>query len=528
MAEYLKRIKSSGFRHRVPPVTQSESRSLLQPPARRALGLDALRGIAILLMVLSGIVPPRLPAWMYHAQLPPPDHVFDPGVPGLTWVDLVFPFFLFALGAAIPLAMSRRVEKGVSRWILALGTLERGALLAFFAVYRNHFVNPWALSAEPGRLDYLICVVAFGLLFLMFWRFPKGWPAALQWGLRLGGWAIALILMATLTFAHGHHADPRLSTDVIIIILANVAVSAGLIWLVTTRQPLWRMGALALLFAVQLSAEAGAPNWIKSIWNWQPVLPWPGEGGFSLSWLYGFGFQSYLHIVLPGTLVGDLIVRWMNAPRDDAPAPHQEWGSGRYWGIFAFGIAINLVVATGLQGRWVLATTLIALAMMLGGLALVRDARDSTGHLLRQLYLWACLWLVLGLLFEPYQGGIKKDWATMSYFYVTAGLATFLLAGLMAVIDIQGRARPFRLLIDNGQNPMIAYVGHGMFILPILLLIPLPAFWREGGGAGSLLELLRHVDTWGQWIGFLRACVETFLLALMVSLFTRRKIFWRT
>lgn len=38
--------------------------------------LDALRGLAILMMVLSGTIPfdGALPGWMYHAQLPPPDH----------------------------------------------------------------------------------------------------------------------------------------------------------------------------------------------------------------------------------------------------------------------------------------------------------------------------------------------------------------------------------------------------------------------------------------------------------------------
>ncbi|MBV6647244.1 MAG: DUF5009 domain-containing protein, partial [Cyclobacteriaceae bacterium] len=71
----------------------------------RIQALDALRGIAILMMILSGVVPyTGLPAWMYHAQLPPPDRAFDPALPGLTWVDLVFPIFIFTLGAAIPLA----------------------------------------------------------------------------------------------------------------------------------------------------------------------------------------------------------------------------------------------------------------------------------------------------------------------------------------------------------------------------------------------------------------------------------------
>ena len=69
----------------------------------RALALDALRGYAILTMVLSAtVVYGILPAWMYHMQAPPPSHVFNPQLAGLTWVDLVFPFFLFSMGAAFP------------------------------------------------------------------------------------------------------------------------------------------------------------------------------------------------------------------------------------------------------------------------------------------------------------------------------------------------------------------------------------------------------------------------------------------
>ncbi|GAB4318478.1 MAG: DUF5009 domain-containing protein [Candidatus Sumerlaeia bacterium] len=498
------------------------------PVPRRALGLDALRGIAILLMVLSGIEPPGLPAWMHHAQVPPPDFQFNPNLPGLTWVDLVFPFFLFALGAAVPLALARRMEKGVGRWRLALGCLERGVLLGFFAVYRNHFVNPWALSVEPGRGDYLLCIVAFVLLFAMYWRFPSRWPAGLCWGVRLGGWAAALGLMAALTFAHGHHADPRLSSDIIIIILANVAVSAGVVWLLTAARPVWRLGVLPLLFAVNLSAGEQSPSWIKTFWTWQPVLPWPGAPeGFGLSWLFGFGFQNYLHIVIPGTLAGDLILRWMRAGRDEQGAAGG-WGAGRLWGLLGLAVVLCVTVCAGLQGRHLSGASLAAAALTAAGLVLVRSPRGSSERLLHELCLWAAFWLALGLLFEPYQGGIKKDPPTMSYFYVTAGLATFLLAGLMGVIDMLGRLRPFQLLVDNGQNPMIAYVGHGMFLLPLMLLIPVPAFLRPEGGTGSLLDWVRYIDYAGPWWGFGRACVEMLVLALIVSAFTRRGVFWRT
>ena len=50
---------------------------------KRAYALDALRGYAIITMVLSATVAwNSLPGWMYHAQTPPPDRAFDASLSG--------------------------------------------------------------------------------------------------------------------------------------------------------------------------------------------------------------------------------------------------------------------------------------------------------------------------------------------------------------------------------------------------------------------------------------------------------------
>ncbi|MFR7516715.1 MAG: DUF5009 domain-containing protein [Bacteroides uniformis] len=46
-------------------------------------------------------------------QEPPPTHAYRPDLAGLTWVDLVFPFFLFAMGAAFPLLAAPQVREGL-------------------------------------------------------------------------------------------------------------------------------------------------------------------------------------------------------------------------------------------------------------------------------------------------------------------------------------------------------------------------------------------------------------------------------
>ena len=127
-------------------------------------------------MILSGSIPfsgpAALPGWMYHAQLPPPTHVFNPNLPGITWVDLVFPFFLFAMGAAFPFALRKRIEQGISYWKLSLQAIQRGILLVVFALFLQHS-KPYALSSNPEPFHWIIGLVGFVILFLIYFRYPK-------------------------------------------------------------------------------------------------------------------------------------------------------------------------------------------------------------------------------------------------------------------------------------------------------------------------------------------------------------------
>jgi len=120
-------------------------------PIKRADALDALRGLAILAMVLSGTLRYKiLSAWMYHAQEPPPTHALDKAIAGLTWVDVVFPLFLFSLGAAIPLALSRRLDAGRSHLQILGHVFKRGLLLGAFAIILQH-LRPFTINSEPTK-----------------------------------------------------------------------------------------------------------------------------------------------------------------------------------------------------------------------------------------------------------------------------------------------------------------------------------------------------------------------------------------
>lgn len=496
----------------------------------RALAVDLLRGLAIVGMVLSGYISrnPDLPAWLFHAQLPPPSFAFDPSVPGITWVDLVFPFFLFSMGAAFPFSIGRRLDRGTAAVQVAWTILRRGLLLAFFAIVLGN-TNLWTLHETLQRpvAASLLTLVVWGAFFAMFVRLRN---RSERFNTLLNGCGIAaLLLLLVLYRALG--VDVNLyRSDIIILILANVVVAGSFLWWLTRRKPGLRMGLVALLVALKLSAAVPG-SWTAEVWN-ATFAPW----------LYHTEFLQYLCIVLPGSVAGELIARWLARKGTAAPtasaqpsvtaavAPHfvssvtctpaaashdAEPLPGRFR---LAGALVLLLLAVNLWGLYVRALTAnLLLTLLAGGAAawLLRRPRTALQELLSALFATGLFWLLLGLVFEPLEGGIKKDPATVSYFFVTAGMASHvLLLATLLFESLHGRAG---LLVRCGENPMIAYTAAGYVVVPLLFIeeqwgFPMPWIWGAGGcGAGIA-----------------RGVVITLLAMLLTSAFTRRRLFWRT
>ena len=465
--------------------------------SKRAYALDALRGFAILAMVLSGTIAYKiLPAWMYHAQVPPPDHVFNPKLPGLTWVDLVFPIFLFSMGAAIPLALSRRLAKGWPKIRIILSILKRGFLLGAFAIILQH-LRPQVINPNESTQKWQIALLGFFLLFFMFVRLPTSWKSWIRNAITLSAWIAAIILLSRLRYPDGSGFSVSRS-DIILIVLANMAVFGSIIWLFTRQNIFLRVGLLSLLFALQLSATAD--GWVAKLWSYSPA-----------PWIFKFAYLKYLFIVIPGTVAGDIILEWMRTTEDEQK---ESWKLWRFDIIVLLMVAIALTLLVGLQTRLVGETTLATAVLCSIGWFLFFHSTSPLEKLLNNLYGWGIFWLALGLFFEPYEGGIKKDPSTMSYYFVTAGTSIFILIAFTIIIDIFKHKKWLQLLIDNGQNPMIAYVGFANLLWPIISLTG----WED--------TIIKYTQT--PIGGFVKGVGYTLVIALVVSLFTRLKLFWRT
>ncbi|MCA9252112.1 MAG: DUF5009 domain-containing protein [Phycisphaerales bacterium] len=469
--------------------------------ADRAVGLDALRGLAILAMALSGLIPQGgLPNWMYHAQVPPPDHVFDPSIPGLTWVDLVFPFFLFSMGVSIPLALTRRIERGAGTPSITQHVIKRGLLLGFFAVYIQH-IKPYTLSQSPKTQTWFIALLGLALLFPIYMRLPKTFSSSLRIAVRSIGWIAVVILLLLLKYPDSEHSSFWIGRrDIIIVVLANVSVSGALVWLFTRHAIEFRVLVMMGLIGLRLAHDSG--GWVQHVWNWSPLPS-----------MYTLYFHQYLLIVLPGTIIGDLLHKHMQEKPELSSRP-KTWPTWQVAAITFICLGMTAGVCAGLQARWLPGTSYAAIAVSLATYLLWQRRVDRWSQCTHTIFGWGVAWLILGLLLESYEGGIKKDHPTLSYYFVTTGLGIFTLVALGTCISHFDSRRLWGLAIANGQNPLLAYAGISNLLAPLVAL----------SGLGMLLA--NNPDT--PWLGFVGACIKTLLLALIVAMLTRRRVIWRT
>jgi predicted acyltransferase len=494
--------------------------------SNRVLSLDALRGLAILMMVLSGVIPYRLlPGWMYHAQLPPPTHRFAPYLAGITWVDLVFPMFLFAMGAAIPLALSRYLEKHTPWWDVQLKILTRGFMLAFFAIFLQH-IRPFTLNAGPDPITWVTALAGLLVLFLIYTTIkePSEVPssAAIENApdsqakprlserlhaflfsyrvyVRVLGFVSALTMLYFLTYPDGSGFKITRS-DIIIIVLANMAVFGSWIWLATRNAHIMRYGIMGLLTACILASTA--VGWVKVVWETSPA-----------PWLFKFYYLKYLFIIIPGIITGEQLVRWASLIKSETSIPSGK-ETIRYFFIVVTSMLVLLVTLAGLYFRVVSVALIINLILGLTLMALFRNIMGERAKLMREILYYGLFWLLLGFCFEPFEGGIKKDVSTFSYYFVTTGLTILILVVFMIMLDMYKKQRWLPLLVENGQNPMIAYVGMMNFIYPVLGL--------------TMLDIATNKYFVDPWMGFLRGLVYTIILAWIVAKLTRKGIQWKT
>lgn len=243
--------------------------------AGRLLSLDVFRGITVAGMVLvnnpgtwSAIYAP-----LRHADW----H-------GCTPTDLIFPFFLFIVGVAIPFSLASRAVEGSGP---ALGRIVRRALLIFALGILLHAIPwfQWDTLRIPGVLQRIaLCYLVAALIYLA--AGPRGqaiWAAALL----LGYWAVM-----TLVPVPGHAAGDLGKEWNLAAYLDRALLGPQHLWRVArVYDPEGLLSTVPAVATTLLGVLTG--DWLRSgrapalVWR---GLAWAGLVGIALGWLWGLVF----------------------------------------------------------------------------------------------------------------------------------------------------------------------------------------------------------------------------------------------
>jgi predicted acyltransferase len=500
--------------------------------------LDILRGLAIFGMILVAIQPEGMPLWMYHAQVPPAG--YNPEIPGITWVDLIFPFFMFALGAAIPFALTKRLEAGVSKLKITGHIFWRSFLMGIFALYLGYWY-PWAYGANPTEHKWIFWRTLGGFFFLVMFlgRIPglsgrqEKSRKILSLIIKLSG--LAGIISLLLTYTHFDSATNQWvngfdgnGMDWVIYRLAQSYILASIVWMFTRKNYKIRLGLIAFLAVLRIHVDAGGnlgnflkqyfstEAWFEKLLGWIPLYhqaPW-AYFTQSFKWLIDPAvYYDIAIIALIGTIFGDIMFHFT---RNQKNKIEPDYISNSSW--MGMLILYPLLVLLGLYAFFTRRVDLgFGLSLVLSVLLLASlhgIYRKDLKLLFIELTGYGIFFLLIGYLFDVAGHGIRKEPSNLSFYFATSGMAIFSLLFLYLLADIRGYSKAFSWFTDSGANPMMGYIAGRQCFFSILHLTGLAVLFET--------PIMHNIPLY-----FAYCALLTLLSVYFTAWLTRKKIILR-
>jgi heparan-alpha-glucosaminide N-acetyltransferase len=255
--------------------------------ASRVVSVDIFRGLTMLVMIFVNDLASvhGLPWWTYHAHAQQDL---------MTYVDMVFPFFLFIVGMSMPLAIDRRLKQNPSPAALWLHIAMRSfGLIVLGLVLAN------ADKADSTRMP--ISGPAWARLGLiggiLFWLVPSRDPRyrRLYRALRIVGLVMLIFVYAIFrrTASDGTTAWIDGSYPEILGLIGYAYFSVALLYIPTRR---WRWAPLAWFIALTALCSlivGRAIPWPRHL----PLYYWP------------FGTGASASIVMAGVVTSTIVLR---------------------------------------------------------------------------------------------------------------------------------------------------------------------------------------------------------------------------
>lgn len=360
----------------------------------RLLSLDIFRGITIAGMILvnnagswSTIYPP-----LQHAEW----H-------GITPTDWVFPFFLFIVGVAIPLALGKRKERGDDPVAIRRKILRRVAIIFGLGLFLAAFPR-FGMTAEAGSLrtfHYLVLAVFMVALFTRE-------ASAVGNVKRIAGWVALGAIGVMIVIGFFGYDFSRLRIPGVLQRIALVYGACSLLFMKFN----WRMQAWVGLGLLLL------------YWFLMMVVPVPGIGPANLE---------------PTTNLG----AWF----DNLLLKGHMYSQTKVWdpeGLLSTLPAIVTGIIGMLTGTW------------------VKTERDHFEKVAGMLVAGTLL-LAISHVWDLNFPINKKIW-TSSYVCYTGGVALLILGVIYWLVDIHSYKKWAKPFIIYGTNALFVYVMSGLVV----------------------------------------------------------------
>lgn len=359
----------------------------------RLLSLDIFRGLTIAGMILvnnpgswSTVYPPLL-----HAEW----H-------GITPTDWVFPFFLFIVGVAIPLALGKRIERGDEEAAIIRKILSRVAIIFGLGLFLAAFPH-FGMTAEAGSLRTIHYLVLAVFMVSLFTREATAPESSIK---RVAGWiALGAIGVMVIIGLFGYDFS-RLRIPGVLQRIALVYGACSLLFLkVNWRMQAWIGLGLLLLY-----------------WFLMMVVPVPGIGPANLE---------------PTTNLG----AWF----DNLLLKGHMYSQTKVWdpeGLLSTLPAIVTGIIGMLTGSW------------------VKTERDHFEKVAGMLVAGVLL-LGISHIWDLNFPINKKIW-TSSYVCYTGGVALLMLGVIYWLVDIHSYKKWGKPFLIYGTNALFVYVMSGL------------------------------------------------------------------
>jgi heparan-alpha-glucosaminide N-acetyltransferase len=274
----------------------------------RVASIDVFRGLTILTMIFVNDVAGvrNIPWWMEH---------FPPEGSGMTFVDLVFPAFLFIVGMSIPFAMNKRKQKGDSAFGLWKHILIRTAGLLTLGIF---MVNMHGFNEAFAGMSRTVWELLVFIAAILVWNVYPSSTLKEKVRARTLRWAgLAVLLGLAVIYRSGTMPDlhwMHTSYWGILGLIGWAYLTASLVYYFLGAQPAAMMGMLGFFIALFVGDASHALDW-PLYYVKQVLAVGPHIGGHAM-------------ITTAGMIVSSL---FFGAAKEKTPAARIQW-------IVVFGI----------------------------------------------------------------------------------------------------------------------------------------------------------------------------------------------